>query len=280
MAETRRLYGPSGYKNQFTLGNPTPISRRSGKIPAIALDLDKTVYTNSPAMDAAESAAVFKGVIPFGNAKEMGFINFSEEMEFAAKTGFWKEWERLAITDIEPNQEMIKFLQRLQGSGISLNAMTARSQRVQEPTLRLLEKMGIIPNEVFFRPDTLIGENTNAAVMKVNWMNETSNKYNYVAMFDDSASNVKAALKSGVPAVLQPNAKGVDSPFLEGSIKRGLETMQEVLGQESTQYRRGVENISSLIDIASTKSGSRSARTFVGIAEAKSVAANVIKGVL
>jgi phosphoglycolate phosphatase-like HAD superfamily hydrolase len=278
VAQTRRLYGPGGIRNQFTLGSPTPISRRSGKIPAIALDLDKTVYTNSAAMDAAESAAVFKGVIPFGDAKKMGFINFSQEAEFAAKKGFWKEWERLAITDIEPNQEMIKFLQRLQGSGISLNAMTARSARVQEPTLKLLEKMGIVPNEVFFRPDSLVGEDTNAAVMKVNWMNETSSKYNYVAMFDDSGSNVKAALKSGVPAVLQPNAKGVDAPFLEGSIKRGLETMQEVLGQDSTQYRRGVENLSSLLDIAESYSGKLQPKTFKSIIQGKEIAERVIKG--
>ena len=231
-------------------------------------------------MDAAESAAFFKGVAPFNDATKMGFINFNEEMEFAAKRGFWKEWERLAIQDIEPNQEMIKFLQRLQGSGISLNAMTARSQRVQEPTLRLLGKMGIVPDEVFFRPDTLIGENTKADVMKVNWMKQTSDKYNYVAMFDDSASNVKAALNYGVPAVLQPSAKAVDPNFMEGATLRGLETMESLATEgkiTAQQMRRGVSNLENLMEIA-TRSGKSQPKTFSSIIKGMSMAEKVIKG--
>jgi FMN phosphatase YigB (HAD superfamily) len=285
--ELEDFIGPNDRFNVINLGSPTQISRRSGLIPAIALDLDKTVYTNSPAMDAAEGEAL-KNIIPFNDAKKQGIVNIGEEMEFAAKRGFWQDWERLAITDIEPNPEMIKFLKRLQGSGISLNAMTARSARVQEQTLGLLEKMGIVPNEVFFRPDSLIGEDTPAAAMKVNWMKQTSNRYNYVSMFDDSGSNVKAALKFGVPSILQPDAKGVDPDFLEGALKRGLNTMDDLTTKgeiTSQQTQRGVSNLNNLIETAefsrpTTKAGSRTAETFVNIAKSKAVAQSVIKGVL
>lgn len=228
-------------------------------------------------MDAAEKAAVDKGVIPFGDAKKMfGLTDFPEKEEMRIKKGFWSEWERLAIKDIQPNEEMIKFLQRLQGSGISLNAMTARSARIQEPTLKLLEKMGIVPDQVFFRPDTLIGENASTSAMKVGWMQQTSDRFNYVAMFDDSISNVKAALKAGIPAVLQPDAKGVDSSFIEGAVERGLKTMEAELAENPSLKRKGIQNIETLIE-AGTKSGRSQPRTFTSIIKGKEIAEKVIK---
>lgn len=251
-------------------------------IPAIALDLDKTVYTNSPAMEAAENSALYDRIIPFNETKKMfGLTNFPEEQEIAMKKGFWGEWEKLAIKDIEPNEEMIKFLQRLQGSGISLNAMTARSARIQEPTMRLLEKMGIFPNEVFFRPDTVAGEDMSAATMKVNWMKQTANKYNYVAMFDDSKSNVEAALKYGVPTILQPSDKSskVDPEFLEGAISRGRSKMEEFAAKgliTPKQMKKGIYNTRALLDIAIGGSAS-SQRTFSGISEAKSLAKLIMR---
>lgn len=172
---------------------------------------------------------------------------------------------------------MIEFLQRLQGSGISINVMTARSSRIQEPTLRLLEQTGFIPNKAFFRPNTPAAENAPSDIMKVNWIKETSDRYNYVAMFDDSPSNVTAALKAGIPSVLQPSAGVADSPFLEGAVERGLKTMDAELAENPSLMRKGIQNIETLLE-AGTRSGRSQPRTFTSIIKGKEIAEKVIKG--
>jgi hypothetical protein len=50
------------------------------------------------------------------------------------------------------------------------------------------------------------------------------------------------------------------------------------LGQDSTQYRRGVENLSSLLDIAESYSGKLQPKTFKSIIQGKEIAERVIKG--
>lgn len=235
-------------------------------------------------MDAAGADAFNKGLKPFEEAKKMGFINFGQKEELAAKTGFWAEWERLSTSakEVESFPEMIKLLRRLQGSGISLNAMTARSERVQEQTMRLLEKMGIVPNEVFFRPDTFVGESLPPDVLKMGWVNQTSSKYNYIGIFDDSSSNVKAALKAGIPAVLQPSANAPDAKFVEGALTRGIETMQGLVTEGKItpkQMQRGLSNLEIMMEIG-TRSGKLQPKTFTSIIRNKQIAGNIIKGIL
>jgi len=247
----------------MNIGNPTPISTRSGLIPAIALDLDQTVFSVSPGMREAEKRAIERG---------------------SGVKGSWSDWERLAVRldEVEPNEEMIKFAQRLQGSGISINVMTARSERIQEPTMRLLEKVGIVPNEVFFRPDTFEGDTMPSSILKVNWMKQSSDTFNYIGIFDDSPSNVKAAYKYGVPAILQPNADATDARFIEGALTRGLKTMEELAVEgkiASQQMQRGVSTLETMMEIG-TRSGKSQPRTFTSIIKGKEIAENIIKGIL
>ncbi|MBM3206776.1 MAG: hypothetical protein FJZ43_04100 [Candidatus Staskawiczbacteria bacterium] len=194
----------------LTVGSPTfpkvsIISTRSNRIPAIALDLDKTIWRETPQMAQVEAE-----IMDYLNRNKSG-ITFSDKVEQ------WSRWEKLAVGDLEVNEEMLDFTRRLQKSGISVNVMTARSARIQESTLKLLNKRGFSPNEVFFRPNTTEGELQYAADMKVGWIRKSSDRYNYLSIIDDSESTVKAALGAGVPSALQPYAKGVDPKFLERS---------------------------------------------------------------
>lgn len=140
--------------------------------------------------------------------------------------------------------------------------------------MRLLEKVGIVPNEVFFRPNTFEGDTISSSIFKVNLMKQTANKYNYVAMLDDSDSNAEAALRHGVPTVFQPSSAGVDPEFLEGAILRGHSKSEELAAKgiiTSKQAKRGVYNTRALLDTASSQ------RTFFGISEAKSLAKLIMR---
>lgn len=57
-------------------------------------------------------------------------------------------------------------------------------------------------------------------VLKTGMMQEASGRFNFLAMLDDSASNLKAAYKFGVPLGIQPDRAGFDS--LEASLVRGV----------------------------------------------------------
>jgi len=195
----------------LSIGSPTSISTRSNRIPAVALDLDKTIFKVTPEMEAAEDKAVkFVQSIP-------KTLESFPEVDLSLRAQAWKGWEELAVGNLKPNKEMLGFVKQLQESGISINVMTARSARVQEQTLDILREMGFTPNEAFFRPNTVEGERLAAAEMKVGLIKKTSDKFDYISIFDDSESTVKAALEAGVPSALQPSAKGIDLKFLQRS---------------------------------------------------------------
>ena len=218
------------------IGSPTSISTRSNRLPAVALDLDKTIFKATPEMQAAED-------------KALKFLKMNPEANLSLRAEAWGDWEKLAVGNLEANNEMLGFVKQLQDSGISMNVMTARSARVQEKTLGLLGKMDFIPDEVFFRPYTLEGEMEAAEKMKVGWIKKTSDKFDYISIFDDSQKTVTAALKAGVPSALQPSAGAIDRKFLQGSLERGLETMQATFSQDPNQLTRGISELENLIDM-------------------------------
>ena len=226
------------------IGSPTSISTRSNRLPAVALDLDKTIFKATPEMQAAED-------------KALKFLKMNPEANLSLRAEAWGDWEKLAVGNLEANKEMLGFVKQLQDSGISMNVMTARSARVQEQTLGLLGKMDFIPDEVFFRPYTLEGEMEAAEKMKVGWIKKTSDKFDYISIFDDSQKTVTAALKSGVPSALQPSAGAIDRKFLQGSLERGLETMQATFSQDPNQLTRGISELENLIDMGAKKNTSR-----------------------
>jgi len=226
------------------IGSPTSISTRSNRIPAVALDLDKTIFKVTPEMQAAED-------------KALKFLKMNPEANLSLRAEAWGDWEKLAVKNLEANKEMLGFVKQLQDSGISMNVMTARSARVQEKTLGLLGKMDFIPDEVFFRPYTLEGEMEAAEKMKVGWIKKTSDKFDYISIFDDSQKTVTAALKAGVPSALQPSAGAIDRKFLQGSLERGLETMQATFSQDPDQLTRGISELENLIDMGAKKTTGR-----------------------
>lgn len=57
-------------------------------------------------------------------------------------------------------------------------------------------------------------------VLKTGMMQRASGKFNFLAMLDDSSSNLKAAYQFGVPLGIQPDKLGFDS--LEASLVRGV----------------------------------------------------------
>lgn len=228
----------------LSIGSPAPISTRSNRIPAVALDLDKTIFKVTPEMQAAED-------------KALKFLKMNPKANLSLRAEAWGDWEKLAIGNLEANKEMLGFVKKLQDSGISMNVMTARSSRVQQQTLDILGKMDFIPNEVFFRPYTLEGEMEAAEKMKVGWIKKTSDKFDYISIFDDSEKTVKAALKAGVPSALQPSAKNVDQKFLQGALERGLDTMQATFSQDPNQLSRGISELENLIEIGARKNTGR-----------------------
>ena len=232
------------FSKSLSVGSRSAISTRSNKIPAIALDLDKTIFKVTPEMEKAEQ-------------KALNFLKMNPEANLSLRAEAWGNWEKLAVGNLKANKEMLGFVKQLQNSGISMNVMTARSARVQEQTLSLLGKMDFIPDEVFFRPYTLEGEMEAAEKMKVGWIKKTSDKFNYISIFDDSEKTVKAALEAGVPSALQPSAKAVDKKFLQGALERGLDTMQATFSQDPKQLSRGISELESLIEIGARKNTGR-----------------------
>jgi len=228
----------------LSIGSPTSISTRSSRIPAIALDLDKTIFKVTPEMQAAED-------------KALKFLRANPKADLSLRAEAWKGWEELAVGNLKPNKEMLGFVKQLQESGISMNVMTARSARTQEQTLDILRRMDFIPDEVFFRPYTLEGEMEAAEKMKVGWIKKTSDKFDYISIFDDSGKTVKAALEAGVPSALQPSAKAIDPKFLQGAVERGLETMQATFSRDSDKMMRGISQLENLIDIGARKTTGR-----------------------
>jgi len=232
------------FSKSLPIGSPAPISTRSNRIPAVALDLDKTIFKVTPEMQAAED-------------KALKFLKMNPKANLSLRAEAWGDWEKLAIGNLEANKEMLGFVKKLQDSGISMNVMTARSSRVQQQTLDILGKMDFIPNEVFFRPYTLEGEMEAAEKMKVGWIKKTSDKFDYISIFDDSEKTVKAALEAGVPSALQPSAKNVDQKFLQGALERGLDTMQATFSQDPNQLSRGISELENLIEIGARKNTGR-----------------------
>lgn len=227
------------------VSSPTSISTRSNRIPAIALDLDKTIFKTTPKMQAAEEKAI-------------EFLKSNPQADLSLRVKAWEDWEKLAVGNLQPNKEMLGFVKQLQNSGISMNVMTARSTRIQEQTLGLLEKMGFIPDEVFFRPYTLPGEMAAADKMKVDWIKGSSEKFDYVSIFDDSGRTVKSALESGlVRSAFQPSAGVMDKKFLQGALERGLETMKATFSTEPNRFIEGISQMEDLIEKASTKNVGR-----------------------
>jgi len=248
---------------------------------------------------------------------EKAAVESSQKFGYTGRTlKSWMEWEKAAVSDITPINPLVDFVKRIQDAGISVNVMTARSQRAQRATMNIVKDLGIRPDKIMFRPldelnvvgpDFLGGidfakinleseyELMKSDTLKIGMIRRTMDRYNYLAFLDDSGSNLKAGFKLGIPLGIQPSPSDV---LPEQGIARGL-----ILGQQNLsegQMARGVQNLeafidltrasrediaSSLIEQINSAGGASGARTgimapgtFRKLVESMEVAQNILKG--
>lgn len=210
-----RLTGPQGSRSRMTIGRPASnISRRSGKAPAFILDLDQTIWDIAPRAKAAEAEA---GRILFEEIKpKKGFLTADD----------WQIWNR-AAADVEPIPEMVDFIKGLQESGIKPVIMTARDTNNLDMVTSTLKQYGISTDHLMLRGIDQAQQNLPSDQLKLGMMQSMQDRFNFLTMLDDSAANLKAAYKFGVPLSIQPEKSGFDS--LEASLVRGAK-LSEVAG--------------------------------------------------
>ena len=222
MAESIRLRGPGGYRSRISIGEGSDISkqsllsRRSGKIPAFILDLDQTIWNTNDEAKAIE-IDLFERLKPL-----QGGILTHEN---------WAPWNKEA-SNVKPISEMVDFVRGLQESGIHPVIMTARDKSNAPMVRSTLRDLGISTDNLMFRGLSQAAQNTPSEILKVQMMQEVSGEFNFLAMLDDSAKNLKKAIEFGVPLVIQPlvdPVKCFDS--VEASVGRGF----EISGKEGTR---------------------------------------------
>lgn len=225
MAQSYRLTGPQGYRSRITLASPaTNISRRTGKTPAFILDLDQTIWDTTDEAKAIEEDLIFR------LKPQKGFLEASD----------WTAWTK-AAQDVEPIDEMVSFVRGLQESGLKPVIMTARDRR-NEPMIRsTLKKYGISADHIMTRGLSQAQQDMPSDLLKVKMMEKTSNRFNFLAMLDDSGANLKGAHGFGVPLTIQPEKKAFDS--LEASITRGLHIASSIDTRTLQRAERTVEPV-------------------------------------
>lgn len=223
-------------------------------------------------------------------------VESSKKLGFSPKTlDDWMKWERASISDVTPINPMVDFVKRIQDAGISVNVMTARSQRTQKETMDIVESFGIRAKEVFFRPQGPDFETIDPSQLKSGMIRQSMDRYNYIAFLDDNPENLKAGFKLGIPLAIQPAASDI---LPEEAMARGL-----IIGQQNMpagRMRSGAKNLEALIDItgssrkrvaqeviqkiddglksAGGRTGIMAPGTFRKLVESMEVAQNILKG--
>lgn len=265
MAQSFRLTGPQGARSRIRAGQSPSIasgrniSRRSGKTPAFILDLDQTIWDIAPEARAAEAEA---GRILFEEIKpKQGFLTAAD----------WQIWNK-AASNVEPIPEMVDFVRGLQESGIKPVIMTARDTNNIDMVRSTLKQYGISTDQLMLRGTDQASQNLPSDVLKLNMMKSVSDEFNFLAMLDDSAANLKAAYKFGVPLSIQPEKRGFDS--LQASLVRGVQ-LSEVSGA------RGMAKAERAIEPIMRAGGSSviSPRTLNNIIQSAETAIKVMRGV-
>jgi hypothetical protein len=232
------------------------ISRRSGKEPAFILDLDQTIW------DVTDEAMNIENDLIFRLKPEKGFLEASD----------WKKWAK-AAADVKPRSDMVDFVLGLQESGIKPVIMTARDRSNLDMVRTTLKEYGISTDHLMLRGLSQSQQDLPSDVLKLNMMKKTSNQFNFLTMLDDSASNLKAAYKFGVPLSIQPEKKGFDS--LEASLIRGAE-LSEVSGARGmAKAQRAVEPI-----VRAGGTGVMSPGTLSNVIQSTENAIKVMRGIL
>lgn len=224
-----RLTGSQGARSRITIGRPASnISRRSGKTPAFILDLDQTIWDIAERSKAAEAEA---GRILFEEIKpKKGYLTAED----------WKIWNKVAA-DVEPIPEMVDFVKGLQESGIKPVIMTARDMNNLGMVKSTLKEYGISTDHLMLRGLSQAQQDLPSDKLKLGMMQSVSDRFNFLTMLDDSASNLKAAYRFGVPLTIQPEKKGFDS--LAASLVRGAELSKESGLRGMAKAQRAVEPI-------------------------------------
>lgn len=266
MAQSFRLTGPQGARSRIRAGQSPSmasgrnISRRSGKDPAFILDLDQTIWDIAPSAREAEAEA---GRILFEEIKpKQGFLTAQD----------WQIWNK-AAANVEPIPEMVDFVRGLQESGIKPVIMTARDMNNIDMVRSTLKGYGISVDNLMLRGTSQAQQNLPSDVLKLNMMKSVSDQFNFLTMLDDSAANLKAAYKFGVPLSIQPEKKGFDS--LEASLIRGAE-LSEVSGARGmAKAQRAVEPI-----VRAGGTGVMSPGTLSNVIQSTENAIKVMRGIL
>lgn len=224
MANTYRITGSQGARSRITIGRPASnISRRSGKIPGFILDLDQTIWdTSSQAKEIEDELMKLKA--------QKGFLTIQD----------WSSW-RNAAAEVTEIPEMVQFARGLQESGIKPVIMTARDALNKDMIMSTLKEYGISTDNVMMRGLSQSQQNFSSDMLKASMMQKMSSQFNFLTMLDDSAANLKAAYKFGVPLSIQPERSGFDS--LEASLIRGAQ-LSEVVGPKGmAKAQRAAEPI-------------------------------------
>lgn len=252
-----RLTGPQGARSRVTVGRPASnISRRSGKTPAFILDLDQTIW------DVTDEAKSIEDDLIFRLKKEKGFLTAKD----------WSAWTK-AAADVKPIPEMVEFVKGLQESGIKPVIMTARDEQNRGMIRSTLKEYGISTDHLMLRGLSQTQQDMPSDVLKVNMMKKVSGQFNFLAMLDDSASNLKGAYRFGVPLSIQPEKSGFDS--LEASLVRGAK-LSEVAGiRGMTKAERAVEPI-----VRAGGTGVMSPGTLKNIISSTENAIKIMRGIL
>jgi phosphoglycolate phosphatase-like HAD superfamily hydrolase len=256
--ESYKLAGPGGYKSRINLSalgardtSLKPIGKSPGKMPAFILDLDQTIWDTSD-----EAKAIEKDLIERLKPEKGGFLTAKD----------WTEW-RYAAEDVTEIPEMTDFVRRMQESGIKPVIMTARD-RANEPMVRnVLREYGISTDHLMFRGLSQTAQDTPSDILKMHMMQRSSRQFNFLAMLDDSAANLKGAHKFGVPLVIQPEKMGFDS--LQASVVRGIEISGGMGESTLSNAERTLEPI--------IRAGTQGEKSISKILEAGEVAAKVMR---
>ena len=258
--ESYKIAGPGGSKSRINLSalgasdtSFRPIGRRDGKVPAFILDLDQTIWDTT-----REAKDIEKDLV--GRIKsEKGFLTAKD----------WTEW-RYAAADVTEIPEMVDVVKRLQESGIKPVIMTSRDRSNAPMVRKVLRDLGISTDDLMFRGLSQSAQRLPSDVLKVQMMQRSSKKFNFLAMLDDSVANLKGAHEFGVPLVIQPlvdPVKGFDS--LQASVVRGLEISGGMGESTLANAERTLEPI--------IRAGTQGEKSISKILEAGEVAAKVMR---